>query len=1235
MLFFKQKIFLLSILFLLSGILFVLFPESNENTEITQDEISNFTSDVQNDFLQKINSLTGELRETKVKLKSLSSTKKDFEKNIFSVLLSLTNNYDWISLRDSAGNVIAWNNNFKFIPSLSNESNTTKKNSVFIENNELYTLLSSKADLIVNGEKYEIEISRVLEKYFSLHNKFAIDISLTKQLQEKYDCKLELNYRDTTYSDNALFSFPIFDTQGNKFAAVNVYSIYKNTTPIFWLSFLFETIGIAFLFFSIFKFNFISKSSPYLAYGVFILFSRLVLFLLYSDFSQIHGSLTNPVNYSSDFAFGFCSTPLALFFTAISGLSFAILLLQFVREFDLFSFIKQADKLKGILIGVISLFVYLFLLRSFGAVMRSLLFDSNIKLFNPELTFFSLITLFHILLVLLLAFTFLLLLYICQIFIFRAAALFIDIEKRINALTVTVKLFMVTLIFHWFQANPQSPIYVKFLIVFFLGHIIYWRYFGKTNFVRSLAILLIGASAVSTMVLQRHNTDLENALFKLISEKISRPNTFYYDGLVQNAANEITTELKKLGKINLNDAIAYRLWSNSVLPREAYSSYVNIIIHDKESSNFEYNFLSKENTDSRLTGSRNINLSLSNITLPVSINKNMYSIACGISWDKNRIFSPDVPPFFVTNKLAVKSYLSAKDLFLISTNQNRITYSSKHISVSPRTLRSLQTKALIIPHEIFTQVINGKKYLVYPVMTNNDEISTASFFAKEALSPITIIFENLKIFLSQLIFVFLIILTLLFLSLKKRKLRLSFSTALFALMLTISLVPMLILAIYFRDLSESKNMNSTQYKLRKRAFQVEKYFANHNFDNLSDKKIIENAHKDLKIEFSLFADRKLLGSTYAKYYDCGIINPLLNPKVINFINQNGLTDVLISENIEQYNYHAIYKTIKIAGKQFIITVNDAFNPILLPMSETDLDTMLITTYSFAFIIIILLGLFLVNRITKPIQLIAEGTKKLALGDLNYKLEITTFGELQELIEGFNKMAQQLNVSQKRLIEAERETAWREMAKQVAHEIKNPLTPMKLSVQQLIAAQKDGSPKFTSYFDKVTTSLLSQIELLNNIASEFSSLGKMPVMKLEEIDLIEILEQIKTLFVEPEFEIKIISEKQQVVVNSDKEYLSRVIVNFLRNAKESNATEIQFEIISDNSDIILDIINNGNPISESDKNKIFKRSFTTKKDGMGLGLFLSKRYMEQIGGSLDLIDSDETHTYFRLIFKRIK
>jgi signal transduction histidine kinase len=381
-------------------------------------------------------------------------------------------------------------------------------------------------------------------------------------------------------------------------------------------------------------------------------------------------------------------------------------------------------------------------------------------------------------------------------------------------------------------------------------------------------------------------------------------------------------------------------------------------------------------------------------------------------------------------------------------------------------------------------------------------------------------------------------------------------------MLTISLVPMLILAIYFRDLSESKNMNSTQYKLRKRAFQVEKYFANHNFDNLSDKKIIENAHKDLKIEFSLFADRKLLGSTYAKYYDCGIINPLLNPKVINFINQNGLTDVLISENIEQYNYHAIYKTIKIAGKQFIITVNDAFNPILLPMSETDLDTMLITTYSFAFIIIILLGLFLVNRITKPIQLIAEGTKKLALGDLNYKLEITTFGELQELIEGFNKMAQQLNVSQKRLIEAERETAWREMAKQVAHEIKNPLTPMKLSVQQLIAAQKDGSPKFTSYFDKVTTSLLSQIELLNNIASEFSSLGKMPVMKLEEIDLIEILEQIKTLFVEPEFEIKIISEKQQVVVNSDKEYLSRVIVNFLRNAKESNATEIQFEITMD-------------------------------------------------------------------------
>ena len=1232
--FFKQKIFLLSLLFILIGIFLAFFSGNDKKTNITSDEISNLTSDIQNEFLLQIKSLNDELRETKEKIESINSTNKSFKNEIFSVLPSLTVNYDWISIRDSAGKIIVWNKNFTHLPTFTHKDNSENNSNVFIENNELYTLLTIKAYIIKNGRKYELEISRILEKYFSLHNKYAIDISFTRHLQEKYDCKLDINYRSTDFSNNALFSFPLSDNDGNKLASVNVYTISNSISSIFWTSFIFELIGLLLLLVSVFNYKFTSNWIQYLTITLTILFFRVILFLVYSDFSKINGELTNPVNYSSDFAFGFCSTPLALFFTAITGLSFAILLLQIIRNYNISNFFHKRENLKAVIVGLFSLIAFLFLMRSFGAVMRSLLFDSNIKLFNPELTGFSAIALFQILLILLLSVTFIILLYVSQLFIFKAVTLFIDLKKRKNAVAVTGLLFIITLIFHWLQVNPQSPFYVKFLLVFFLGHIIYWKYFDELNLLRSWAIVLIGAAVISTLTLHMHNTDLENALFKLISEKIARPNTFYYDGLVQNAANEITTELRKLGKIKINDALAYRLWSNSVLPRETYSSYVKITDTGENNSGFYYNFTAPLNVNSTSIKNRQSHIPLSTITLPVSINSKILSIACGISWDKNRIFTPSVPRFFISNKLAVKSYLAAKDLFIISTNRNKIIYNSKHISVSVSVLKSLRTKAAITPHEIFTQEINDNKYLIYPIKTHTDSVATTSFFAKEALSPITLIFENLKILLTQLLFIFVFILTLFLLTLKHRDFKLSFRTTLFAMMLIISLVPMFILAIYFRDLSESKNMNSTQYKLRKRAYQVEKYFLNHNIDILSHKRIIENAHRDLKIEFSVYTDGKLLGSTYDKYYNCGILTMLLNPEVINIINQNGLTEILLSENIERYKYHAFYKVLNIRNNRLIITVNDAFNPILLPMSETDLDTMLITTYSFAFFIIILLGLFLVNRITKPIRLIAEGTKKIALGDLSYKLEIDTFGELQELIEGFNKMAQQLNVSQKKLIEAERETAWREMAKQVAHEIKNPLTPMKLSVQQLVAAKKDGSPKFTTYFDKVTTSLLSQIELLNNIASEFSSLGKMPVMKLEKINLIEILNQIKTLFLEPEFEIKIISVEQKVEVNSDKEYLSRVIVNFIRNAKESNATYIEFNITLNETAIILDISNNGNSIPESDKSKIFERSFTTKKDGMGLGLFLSKRYMEQIGGNLELIDSNDNQTIFRLTFNRI-
>ncbi len=147
----------------------------------------------------------------------------------------------------------------------------------------------------------------------------------------------------------------------------------------------------------------------------------------------------------------------------------------------------------------------------------------------------------------------------------------------------------------------------------------------------------------------------------------------------------------------------------------------------------------------------------------------------------------------------------------------------------------------------------------------------------------------------------------------------------------------------------------------------------------------------------------------------------------------------------------------------------------------------------------------------PIRKITSATKSVAAGDLSLELKTNAKGELGELVSGFQYMIKELKKNQTILAEIEREEAWKEMAKQVAHEIKNPLTPMKLSVQQLIAAYNDKSDKFDLFFEKVTNTILNQIETLKNIATEFSNFARMPKLKVEVINFNEVINNSINLF----------------------------------------------------------------------------------------------------------------------------
>ena len=232
------------------------------------------------------------------------------------------------------------------------------------------------------------------------------------------------------------------------------------------------------------------------------------------------------------------------------------------------------------------------------------------------------------------------------------------------------------------------------------------------------------------------------------------------------------------------------------------------------------------------------------------------------------------------------------------------------------------------------------------------------------------------------------------------------------------------------------------------------------------------------------------------------------------------------------------------------------------------------------------------------------------------------------------MVRELKKNQTLLAEIEREEAWKEMAKQVAHEIKNPLTPMKLSVQQLVAAYNDKSDKFDNFFKKVTNTILSQIETLRNIATEFSNFARMPKLKLENFNLNEIILQSINLFTDEKIKISFDNNINDTIISGDAEQLKRTIINLIRNSIQAEATEIKFDLKVENNQIELNLTDNGQGIKKEDFEKIFEPNYTTKIDGMGLGLSMARRYLKSTGAEINVENSTENGTVIRLTFPKL-
>jgi len=464
--------------------------------------------------------------------------------------------------------------------------------------------------------------------------------------------------------------------------------------------------------------------------------------------------------------------------------------------------------------------------------------------------------------------------------------------------------------------------------------------------------------------------------------------------------------------------------------------------------------------------------------------------------------------------------------------------------------------------------------------------------------------------------------TMFFSSLKKR------INSLLIIIVFVSLLTIgLITVIYFQSISK-ENQEDRLIEISQTVLSsVENEYAH--LGLVSDEKdklerILKEQSNIHNVDISVFdLNGKLIASSLPVLFDKGIIAKNMNAVAFNALTKDYKNQVLQDENIGGLTYKATYATIKTTTGEPIgyMNVPHFGRDKNLQTDISNFLVVLINVYILIMLLAILMGVLLSNSVTKSLDLIGVKLRQIRLGGKNEKLVWPDNDEIGALVREYNTAIEELDQSVKLLAQAEREYAWQEMAKQVAHEIKNPLTPMKLSIQHLQRAQRENHPRLGELTTKVTKTLIEQIEHLTKIANEFSSFAQMPKTQEEYIELNEMLTNMMGLYEENNENLNIVKSfgEEDSYVYTDRTQLNRVFLNIVKNAIEAmNELDQGVLIVTVKQSVdtvIVSFSDNGSGIPLDRQSKVFVPSFTSKSSGMGLGLAISKNIIENAGGKI--------------------
>lgn len=925
----------------------------------------------------------------------------------------------------------------------------------------------------------------------------------------------------------------------------------------------------------------------------------------------------------------------------------------FFTKVKLETLLSRPDKIKKYFLSVLSIFTIIVLFYYYVVICKSVIYDSSIRmLMNDifELNFESFVGTFVIFA-------------LSASFILISTKLFYLSIRLVNNVFIIIFVFLTAIIifllfpFHIFW--KEGFFYPIFLIIYFIILYLFHYFEKKLSIIQRILILILFFSFFSTFTFYKYNDNKELEKRKLLVQKLSAEN----DPIAEYLFKDIMLKIK-------SDSVIHRQISN-YYPEDSIITHIKSKYFKGYLSKYQQQItLCKDFQNLIINSANNINVNCDKFFYDkITLNgyptqtENFYSLDFGSGSNSYiaviRFFDDisdsllrtsvyiELDAKFISKDLGYPELLIDKKLNLVR-DLNDYSY-AKYVNkqLVKRYGKCFYDNKLTyyVDNSGFNFFIKDDyNHILYNVNNRIDFIlSKQNVGFLERLSPFSNFFIAFTLFLCILIFA-----TPYFR--KAFSLSFNFKTRLQISVLSIILISFVLIAIttfiYIARLSTEKNSELLTEKTHSVLIELENKLGNEiNLDNQ-----ISASINDLLVKLSnvFFTDinlynteGELIASSRLQIFDEGLISDLMNSKALYELKNKGKTQFVNNEKIGSNEYLSSYMPFVNNDNKIIAYLN---LPYFAKQGDLkrEISSFLkayLNIFLFLVIIAIVVALFVSNYITSPLRMIINSLSKIKLGKKNEKIQWQRNDEIGKLIIEYNSMIDQLAISAEKLAKSEREVAWREMAKQVAHEIKNPLTPMKLSIQHLQRAWNDKVPDWDERLNRLSNTIIEQIDSLSVIASDFSNFAKTDDIKLERVNISDIIRKTVDLYVSNDsehidFKINIIDN---CIIKADKTQLFRIFNNLIKNAvqalSEINSGVIEISISSENSSYVIQIKDNGIGIDKQMQHKIFSPYFTTKSGGSGLGLAMVKSMIEACNGKIWFESELNSGTIFYIEFQK--